>query len=260
MADIEYSVADHIATILLNRPASKNAFTLDMVSAWAGYLRAAQSDPDVRVVVLKGAGGAFCSGVDLAELAGRERTPLSQRTLLTDHIHPVAYAAHDLSKPYLAAVSGVAVGAGMDMSLMTDIRIAGESARFSEGYVRVGLVPGDGGCYYLPRIVGTAHALRLLCTGEFVDSAEALAIGLVSRVVPDHELDSAVTDLAATLAAQPPLAVQMIKRSIHAGQGQDLRSALDSIASHLAVVTSTADSAEALTAFTQRRPGSYTGR
>ena len=260
MADIEYSVTNHVATILLNRPATKNAFTLEMVETWARSLRAAEADPDVRIVVLKGAGGTFCSGVDLGALADRERTPLSQRTLLTEHVHHVAYAARDLSKPYLAAVSGAAVGAGMDMALMADIRIADESARFSEGYVRVGLVPGDGGCFYLPRIVGVAQALRLLCTGEFVDAAEALAIGLVSKVVPEEQLDSAVTELAAQLAAQPPIAVQMIKRSVYFGMEQDLRTALDTISSHLAVVTSTADSAEALSAFKARRPGVYPGR
>jgi enoyl-CoA hydratase/carnithine racemase len=122
------------------------------------------------------------------------------------------------------------------------------------------LVPGDGGCYYLPRIVGVAQALRLLCTGEFVDAPEALAIGLVSKMVPDEQLALAVTTLANDLAAQPPIAVQMIKRSIYLGLSQDLRTSLDAIASHLAVVTSTADSAESLAAFTQRRPGNYAGR
>ncbi|NMN96716.1 enoyl-CoA hydratase/isomerase family protein [Antrihabitans stalactiti] len=260
MADFEYHVSDHVATIRLNRPERKNAFTLDMVDQWAEALRSAEADPEVRVVVLTGTGDAFCAGVDLSKLADRERTPLAERELLTKKVHQVAYAAEALSKPYLAAVNGVAVGAGMDMALMADIRIAAASARFSEGYIRVGLVPGDGGCFFLPRVVGTATALRLLWTGEFVGAQDALAMGLVSEVCPDDALEQRITDFAALLAGQPPVAVQLIKRAVRLGERQDLRTALDLIASHQAVATSTADSREAMTAFQERRPGVYTGR
>ncbi len=260
MPDVRYEVADHIATITLDRPAKRNAFTLDMVASWAQYLRQAQSDPEVRVVVVTGAGGAFCAGVDLDAFAGRERTPLAERRILTEHIHAVARAADDLAKPYLAAVPGPAVGAGMDMALMCDIRLAGASATFCEGYIRVGLVPGDGGCYYLPRIVGMATALRLLWTAETVDAAEALRLGLVSFVHADAELAGATRALAARIAAMPPVAVSLIKRAAYAAQDQDLRTALDTIASHQAVVTATADSQEAMAAFRERRGATFTGR
>lgn len=259
MPELIYDVENYVATITLNRPGRKNAFTLDMVPAWAESLRTAEADPAVRVVVLKGSGGAFCSGVDLQVFDEYGSTPLAKKTLLTDHVHQVAHAASDLSKPYVAAVSGVAVGAGMDMALMADIRIAGESARFSEGYVRMGLVPGDGGCHYLPRIVGIANALQLLCTGEFIDAQRASSIGLVSRVVPDDDLDAEVGSLAALLASQPPRAVQTIKRAMYAGLDQDLPTHLDMISSHLAVIASTEDAAEARAAFGERRPGIYTG-
>lgn len=260
MADLEYTVSGQVGTIRLNRPERKNAFTLEMVDQWAEALRSAEDDPDVRVVVLTGTGDAFCAGVDLDKLADRERTPLSEKELLTKRVHQVAYAAEALSKPYLAAVNGVAVGAGMDMALMTDIRFAAASARFSEGYIRVGLVPGDGGCFYLPRVVGTATALRLLWTGEFVGADEALALGLVSQVCPDDELDKRISEFAATLAGQPPVAVQLIKRAVRLGERHDLRTALDLISSHQAVATSTADSREAMAAFRQRRQGVYEGR
>ncbi|WTW98353.1 enoyl-CoA hydratase-related protein [Streptomycetaceae bacterium NBC_01309] len=258
--ELDYRVADHIATITLNRPHRKNAFTMEVVDAWAGALRDAQADPDVRVVLLTGAGDAFCSGVDLDAFADRERTPLAEKQLLTDRIHQVAFAAEALTKPYIAAVNGVAVGAGMDMALMADIRIAARSARFSEGYIRVGLVPGDGGCWYLPKIVGTATALRLLWTGDFVDADEALGMGLVSAVHPDEEFPAVARAFAARLAAQPPIAIQLIKRAVREGERHDLRTALDLISSHQAVVTSTRDSAEALAAFREKRPGVYTGR
>jgi enoyl-CoA hydratase/carnithine racemase len=166
----------------------------------------------------------------------------------------------DLDKPVLAAVNGVAVGAGMDMALMCDIRFAARSARFSEGYVRVGLVPGDGGCYYLPRLVGTAKALELLWTGDFVDAEEALRLGLVSQVHPDEELLSATYAFARRLAEGPPVAIRLIKRAVHQSARTDLRTALDLISSHQAVVQSTHDSKEAYAAFRQKRKPLFEGR
>ncbi|MFC5745298.1 enoyl-CoA hydratase/isomerase family protein [Actinomadura rugatobispora] len=260
MTDLLYDVSGHVATITLNRPGRKNAFTLEMVDEWAARLREAQADPVVRAVLLTGAGDAFCAGVDLDAFAERERTPLAEKRLLDERVHQVAFAAEALSKPYVAAVGGVAVGAGMDMSLMCDIRLAGSSARFSEGYVRVGLVPGDGGCYYLPRIVGTAKALDLLWTGRFVNAAEALEMGLVSAVHADEELPAAAREYVERLAAMPPIAVSMIKRSVRDAQRHELRAALDLISSHQAVVTSTDDSREAMQAFREKRQPVYSGR
>ncbi|PBC35329.1 enoyl-CoA hydratase [Rhodococcus sp. ACS1] len=259
MADIEYEVADHVATIRLNRPRRKNAFTLEMIDTWANALTEAEDDPNIRVVVLTGAGGSFCSGVDLAVLDSIEPTPLGAKNLLTKHVHKVAHAAEALSKPYLAAVSGDAFGAGMDMALLADIRLASESARFSQAYIRVGLVPGDGGCYLLPRIVGTATALQLMWTGKVVAAQEALSLGLVSSVHPDDQLDEAVLAFATEIAHQPPVAVQMIKRSAKLGEKHDLRTALDLISSHHAVVISTEDSREARRALAEKRPAYFVG-
>lgn len=259
MADIEYEVVDHVATIRLNRPQRKNAFTLEMIATWAGALLDAEQDPDVRVVVLTGAGGSFCSGVDLAVLDTIEPTPLGAKNLLTQHVHRVAHAAEALSKPYLAAVSGDAFGAGMDMALLADIRLASESARMSQAYIRVGLVPGDGGCYLLPRIVGTATALQLMWTGRVVGAKEALSLGLVSAVHPDDQLDKEVLALATEIARQPPIAVQMIKRSTKLGEKHDLRTALDLISSHHAVIMSTQDSHEARRAMAEKRPANFIG-
>lgn len=259
MADIEYEVVDHVATIRLNRPERKNAFTLEMIDTWANALIDAEHDPNIRVVVLTGAGGSFCSGVDLAVLDTIEPTPLAAKNLLTKHVHRVAHAAEALSKPYLAAISGDAFGAGMDMALLTDIRLASESARFSQAYIRVGLVPGDGGCYLLPRIVGTATALQLMWTGKVLGAQEALSLGLVSSVHPDDQLDEAILALATEIAHQPPVAVQMIKRSTKLGEKHDLRTALDLISSHHAVVMSTEDSREARRALTEKRSAQFVG-
>lgn len=260
MADLEYTVSNGVGIIVLNRPQAKNAFTLEMIETWAGALRSARTDPDVRVVVVTGAGDAFCSGIDLSVLAGVGDDPAALKAMLSDGVHEVARAVDELSKPIIAAVNGVAVGAGMDMALMCDIRVLTQSARMSEAYIRVGLVPGDGGCYYLPRLVGMAKALELLWTGDVVDADEALRIGLATKVYPDASFVAEYQAFAGRLAAQPPLNVAMIKRAAQQSAHTDLRTALDLISSHLAVVHGTADSREARAALTERRAPSIASR
>jgi enoyl-CoA hydratase/carnithine racemase len=230
-----------------------------MIDQWAAALRSARTDPAVRVVVVTGAGDAFCSGVDLGEFNADATGPLAVKSVLHDRIHRVAYALEDLDKPVIAAVNGIAVGAGMDMALMCDIRLAASSARLSEGYIRVGLVPGDGGCYFLPRLVGMAKALELW-TGDFIDAQEALRLGIASYVYPDEDFETSWRAFAARLAAQPPINVQMIKRAAYQSARADLRTALDLISSHMAVVRSTRDSAEAMSAFRERRAPNFEGR
>lgn len=263
MADLEFTASDGIGTILLNRPERKNAFTLEMIDEWAGLLQAARTDPDVRVVVLTGAGDSFCSGVDLGTVTDRARDetgPLDRKTVLTDRIHRIAYALEDLDKPVIAAVNGPAVGAGMDMALMCDLRVASRSARFSEGYIKVGLVPGDGGCYYLPRLVGTAKALELMWTGDFIGAEEAHRLNIVNRVYDDEGFADSWQAFARRIAAQPPVNVRMIKRATYQSARSDLRTALDLISSHMAVVQTTADSHEAMTAFREKRRPVFEGR
>jgi enoyl-CoA hydratase/carnithine racemase len=259
VADLDYVVSEGVGTITLNRPAVKNAFTFAMIDDWAEALRAARTDPAVRVVVVTGAGDAFCSGVDLDEFAAEASEPYTLKTSLTDRIHRVAFALEDLDKPVIAAVNGTAVGAGMDMALMCDIRLLATTAQLSEGYIRVGLVPGDGGCYFLPRLVGMAKALELLWTGDFVHAEEALRLGIANHVYPDEEFPAAVRAFAIRLAQQPPINVRMIKRAAYQSARADLRTALDLISSHMAVVRTTHDSAEAMAAFRGRRAPSYEG-
>jgi enoyl-CoA hydratase/carnithine racemase len=262
MSDIEFSVEVGVATVLLNRPTKKNAFTLSMIDEWSQFLVRARTDPQIRAIVVTGAGDAFCAGADLADLGGQhhDTTPLGYKTHLTDHIHRIAYALEDLDRPVIAAVEGPAVGAGMDFALMCDLRIVSETARFSEGYVKVGLVPGDGGCYYLPRLIGVPRALELLWTGRFVDAAEASRIGLVNRVVPEGSAYPEALELARALAAGPPVALGMIKRATYQSARTDLRTALNLISSDMGVVRVTHDSREAFEAFRERRNPEFTGQ
>ncbi len=259
-ATLHYEVAESIATITLDNPTRKNAFTLDMIDDWADALRAATDDPAVRVVVLTGAGDAFCSGIDLSVLQAVEDAPLARKRMLTHGVHKVANAVMLLDKPLLCALNGVAVGAGLDMALMCDLRFMARSARLSEGYIKVGLVPGDGGAWFLPRLVGPAKALELLLTGDFVDADEALRIGMVNRVYDDVDLAARTREFAAQLAAMSPVAVGVIKRTVQQSASIDLRTSLDLISSHMAVVQSTDDYSEAQAAFAERRPGRFTGR
>ncbi|MDH6293296.1 enoyl-CoA hydratase/isomerase family protein [Rhodococcus opacus] len=260
MADIEFTVDDGVANILLNRPNRRNAFTMDMLKEWAAFLTDAQYDENIRVVTVTGAGGAFCAGVDLDDFASERSTPYSDKAMLTDRIHAVARAVEAFDKPYIAGVSGVAVGAGMDMALMADIRVAAAGARMSEAYIKVGLLPGDGGCHFLPRLVGKARALELLWTGDFVDAETAREIGLVNHVYEDDKFDTKLDEFARRLAAGPPLAMRMIKRATVHGETASLASSLDLISSHQAIIQSTNDSKEAMAAFKEKRTPIFSGQ
>jgi enoyl-CoA hydratase/carnithine racemase len=263
MPGLEWTVEDSIGTIRLNRPERRNAFTFDMVREWAALLRAARTDDAVRVVVLTGTGDrAFCSGIDLGSIssANPSLTPLQRKSQLHDEIHQVALTLDALDKPVIASINGTAVGAGLDMALMCDIRIAARSATLSEGYIKLGLTPGDGGAYYLPRLVGTAKALELLLTGDFISADEAHRIGMVNRVVDDADLGTATRALAEQIAAAPPVAVRMIKRATYQSANADLRTSLDLISSHFAVVAATDDAAEALSAMQEKRAPRFHGR
>ncbi len=263
MADLEYRVENGVGTILLNRPEKKNAFTLEMLHRWDEVLREARTDESVGAMILTGAGDAFCAGGDYESLspdAEDEPTPYDRKAFLTDHVHRIAYALEDLDKPVIAAINGVAVGAGLDFALMCDMRFMARSARVSEGYIKVGLVPGDGGAYWLPRLVGTAKAMELLLTGDFVDAEEAHRIGLANRVYDDAELMDETRGFAEKIAAGPPRITRMIKRAVYQSARSDLRTSLDLISSHMAVVQSMEEHTEAFNAFREKRPPNFEGR
>jgi enoyl-CoA hydratase/carnithine racemase len=249
-----FTVEAGVATITLNRVERMNAFTFEMIEAWTAALAQCRTDDAVRVVVVTGAGTAFCSGGDIVEMEDRLTNPPAQRKdELYTKIQRIPLTLEDLDKPVIAAVNGVATGAGMDMALMCDMRFAAASARFAETYVRVGLVPGAGGAHFLPRIVGVAKALEMFFTAEFVDAPEALRIGLVNKVFPDESFMDDVMKIARRIAKAPSLPVRMMKRAIYQGVRNDLRSNLDMISSHYAVVTASAEHRAAVEAFVAAR-------
>ena len=250
---LSYEVLEGIGLIRIDRPDKLGAFTWTMIDRWAEALASAQRDDAVRAVVVTGTGRGFCTGVDLDELAPVGRDPINQKRMLTDRVHRVVRASADLDKPLICAVNGLAVGAGMDMALLCDIRVAAESARFGTGYIRIGLVPGAGGAYFLPRLVGTARALELFWTGDLLSAQEAREMGIVSHVYPDDELLGQALRFAGRIARQAPIAVSMIKRAVYQSLATDLRTSLDLASSHLAVVQSTEDRTEAMSALSEHR-------
>src|SRR5437867_2082442 len=260
MSDLLYEVNDKIATITLNRPDKLNAFTGPMIDAWARALAEAQADDNVNVVIVTGGGRAFCSGGDVGRMRYGEPSALDGRNGLWEGIHRVPKPLEAMDKPATAMGNGLAVGAGMGMCVMCDMRVAAESARFSTGYVRVGLVPGDGDTYFLPRLVGAAKALELLWTADFIEAPDAHRMGIVQRVVPDAQLKDATYALARQIADGPQIPIRMIKRLVYQSLKLDLRTHLDLVSSHMSIVRQTADHAEGVAAFKEKRPPKFQGR
>lgn len=260
MSEITFKVEDGIATITLNRPEKLNAFTFDMIRAWGDQLIAWRDDPEVKVIVLTGTGRAFCAGGDVKKMGERrDETAYERKIALTNLIHRIPRALEDIDKPVICAINGFATGAGLDMALMCDIRFAAESAKLGETYIKAGLVPGDGGAWYLPRLVGPAKALELFWTGDLITATEAVRIGMVNRVVPDAELMEQTYAFARRLAAQPPITVALTKRAVIQGMKTDLRTALDTVSSAFGCVTTTYDQKEAVAAFNEKRPAQFRG-
>jgi len=245
---------DGIATLTLNRPDKFNAFTKSMIIDWHQFIESAIDDDSIKAIVLTGAGKAFCTGGDVS--AQKERAnndSLERKDFLFRHVHKIAFALQKLDKPVIAAVNGTARGAGMDMALMCDLRIMAQSATMAESYINVGLIAGDGGTWYLPRLIGTARALEICWTGRLIDSNEALSIGLVNRVVPDADVLNEAKELARKIAKQPFEAIRAYKRAIYQGMTMTLESHLDMVSSHTAILRDTNDHREKVTAFLNRK-------
>jgi enoyl-CoA hydratase/carnithine racemase len=263
---IIYEKREGVATITLNRPERLNAFTRRMLDEWLEALQDADRDPDVRCVVLTGAGRGFCSGMDVRNQASGEglraagASMSESRTFLRDSVHRIPRMVERLQKPYIAAVNGPAVGAGMDMASMCDIRFASRTARFGMTYVRMGLIPGDGGCFFLPRIVGVPRALDLIWTGRMFSAQEALEMGYVSAVVEESDVMSFTREYAASLGRGPSVAIYEAKRLLYQGLRLDLDPALDMAQQSMLVCQSTEDAEEGPRAFVEKREPRFVGR
>ncbi|MCU1246466.1 MAG: enoyl-CoA hydratase [Acidobacteria bacterium] len=257
---IERRLAEHVATITLNRPDKLNAFSGTMREDLLAALQACEAESDCRVVVITGAGRAFCAGGDVDAMAGLQKAgDVDRFRKLLDAGRDIVTTIASLSKPVIAAVNGVAAGAGCNLALACDYRIASDTAKLGETFVRIGLHPDWGGTWLLPRLVGLGRAAELLMTGRIVDAQEALAIGMVDRVVPAAELMAATETLVRSIAAGPPLAIAGIKRALRKSERETLAGQLAIETEHQLQAFCSRDAGEGMAAFFEKRPPAFKG-
>jgi enoyl-CoA hydratase/carnithine racemase len=261
--DIILEKKDHIATLTLNRPDKMNSMTLETREEVVAALDEVNDDDDMRVLIITGAGDrAFCAGVDVgvmsSALAGKAPEPT--RRQITQRMGFQVAAFRKLRVPTIAAINGVTAGMGMSFICGCDIRIASENARFTCAWVKRGLVPDGASTFLVPQVVGIEKALELFYTGDVVDAQEALRIRLVGRVVPAADLMTVARELAAKIAANPPIPLELAKYGVYKGLELDIESVLDYENFAVKVCTGTEDYKEGVTAFMEKRPAVFKGR
>ncbi|MBM5812961.1 MAG: enoyl-CoA hydratase/isomerase family protein [Gammaproteobacteria bacterium] len=262
MSDLLSERDGAILTLTLNRPERMNTISQSLLSALSAALIGAGADPEVRVIVLTGAGRAFCAGLDLEDAASEEGVAKSgfqlTATLADRDFAPLVL--HRLDKPVICAINGGAAGFGLDLALGCDIRFAASHARLAAAFTRRGILPETGGTWYLPRLLGWSRAAELVFAGRTLTAAQALELGLVDHVVEGDALPAAARALAAEIAACAPLAVQAAKRLFRAGLSEDLGAHIDRAYLQMLPLMRSEDFREGFNAFLQKRPPEFHGR
>jgi 2-(1,2-epoxy-1,2-dihydrophenyl)acetyl-CoA isomerase len=257
-----YQVENNIATLTLNRPERLNALGDTLREDLHNAILRATDDDNVRAIVITGAGRGFCSGGDVKAMSERDQAGRSHA--LADQLAPARdrciAAMRDCPKPIIAAVNGPAAGAGFNLALACDMRIASSAAKFVQAFVKRGLHPDWGGTYFLPRLVGTAKACELIFTGEPIDATEAARLGIVNAVVAPEELMAKTYELAKKIAAGPPIAIRLAKRAIYHNEDVDMRAALEFETYAQNLCRQTEDSKEGVRAFVEKRAPVFKGR
>ena len=256
-SNLMLAVADGVATVTVNRPDKLNALNDATIVELGTMIDELRARDDVRGVILTGAGRAFIAGADISELAAQTPVGAMRRARRGQLI----FSRFESSpKPVIAAVNGFALGGGCELAMACHVRIASETARFGQPEVKLGIVPGYGGTQRLPRLVGKGRALELLLTGEMIDAAEALRIGLVNRVVPAADLLAVATAMLRQMLANGPLAVALCLEAVHAGFDMPLDEALRLESTQFGVLASTADMREGMSAFLEKRAPRFAGQ
>ncbi len=248
-----------VATILLNRPEKMNALDLESVKELSRATEEIGTDESVRVVVLTGAGRAFCAGGDITSPMYDETNPEELRKIIIE-FGKVPLNLRNMPKPVIAGVNGVAVGVGLGFALAADIIIASEEARFGHVYANIGLMSDGGSIYFLPRLIGVSKACELMFTGKIINAKEAEKIGLVNQVVPSDQLEAVVKELAHKLAKGPPMAIALQKISLYQGLTMDLPTAIEWEARAMSLCMLSEDMKEGLKAFKEKRPPLFKGK
>jgi 2-(1,2-epoxy-1,2-dihydrophenyl)acetyl-CoA isomerase len=253
---IRYDIRGNVAWLILNRPDKLNAFTEQMNKEIVAALKQAAGDEQVRCLVITGEGRAFCSGEDL----GGVTEEMDHGAVLRKRYAPMVKALHRFEKPVIAAVNGVAAGAGMSLALACDFRLASEKASFIEAFIHVGLIPDAGNLYYLPRLIGHAKALELAVLGEKVTAQKAYELGLVTAVIPQDAWEEEVQSFAARLAGMPTKAIGLIKRLLRESGDRSFDEYLEKEAYAQRIAGLTEDHREGVRAFFEKRPASFKGK
>ncbi len=264
-SDIRVTREGRVVTATLNRPDIRNAITgCEMIDALCALVEMINGDSGISVLILTGSDPAFSSGGNIKDMAAKKGMFAGEGPELVHHyktqVQRIPRAMASLAVPVIAAVNGPAVGAGFDLTLMCDIRIASTKAKFGETFLSVGLIPGDGGAWLLPRVVGMSKACELTFTGDVIDADEALRLGLVSRVVPHSQLMESAKGMAQKMAAKPPQALRMTKTLLYMGQRMTLSDFLEPCALMQAQCHGSEDHWEALAAIFEKREPRFTGR
>jgi enoyl-CoA hydratase/carnithine racemase len=258
--DVLYEVADHIATITLNRPDRMNTISGPMLNLLTDYLLKADADPDVRVVILTGTGRAFCAGLHLAEATSGSGIGSAGAPVMTnlDLKHTPPTVIHNMDTPLICALNGSAAGYGMDTALGCDIRIMAKTAKLAAAFTKRGVVPESGGTWLLPRLIGWSKAAELIFTGRTLSADECVAMGLASEAVDDAL--ARAREIATEIAANAPLAVQASKRMMRVSMNETFHDHVHHVFLQLLPLFRTEDAAEGMKSFLEKRPANFTGR
>jgi enoyl-CoA hydratase/carnithine racemase len=261
MAALDYAVADHIATITLNRPERMNTISRTMLDELTQSLVRANTDPAVRVVVLTGTGRAFCAGLDLNEAASGEGIGGASSFADTlDLRNTPPTVLFEIDKPVICALNGSAAGYGMDLALGCDIRIMAEDAKLAAAFVKRGVVPESGGTWFLPRMVGWAKAAEIIFTGRTLSAADCLAEGLANAVVPAAEVAAKARAMALEIAGNAPMAVRAAKRMMRMGLDEPFPTHVQHVYLQLLPLFASTDFKEGVASFLEKRPAQFTGK
>ncbi len=261
---LQVELEQHILTITLNRPEASNAFHIPMIEELVSTLDQADQNPDVRVIIITGAGKHFCAGGDIKAMAEKKEMFAGEsdelRRRYQHGIQKIPQMMEKLQKPVIAAVNGAAIGAGCDFAAMADIRVGCEFTKMGETFSKLALVPGDGGTYFLPRVVGYTKAMEMFLTGKIYSAYECEGMGLLNEVVDADQLMNTAKRWAHNIAANSPVAIQMTKKALRISYLKDLQTSLDLLSAYQGITQRTADHFEALDAFNEKRPAKFRGK
>lgn len=262
-ADLKVKREEHLLWITFNRPQGSNAFSIEMIEALVTLLKHADIDPEVRVILFTGEGKSFCAGGDIKAMEKKEGMFAGEsnelRELYQKGIQQIPLTMEALKTPTIAVVNGAAIGAGCDFTAMCDLRIGSDKAKFGETFSKLALVPGDGGTYFLPRVVGYPKAMEMFLTGKIYSAQEALSFGLLNEMVDSSKLIETAGLLASKIANNAPVAIQMTKKAMKTNYLQGLQSALDLLSAYQGITQRSEDHFEGLRAFKEKRAPEFKG-